>query len=91
MTESVTEKKVCRYAKSQGWLVYKFQSPSNRGVPDRMFMRHGVLIFIEFKSPGKRPTNQQHATHERIRDHGFPVFIVDEPQQGIDLLAGLSS
>ena len=59
MRESEIEKKVSNYAKTQGWLSYKFVSPSNRGVPDRIYLKAGKCIFIEFKAPKKKPTKLQ--------------------------------
>jgi hypothetical protein len=36
MRESEIETKVCNHAKYLGWLCYKWVSPGNRSVPDRM-------------------------------------------------------
>lgn len=77
MRESKIEKKVCKYATDQGWLVYKFSSPGHRGVPDRIFMRNGVMFFIEFKALGKKPTKLQEAVAERIEKQEFGVYVVD--------------
>lgn len=59
VTEKSIELKVCRWARDNGWLVYKFTSPSQRGVPDRLFIKDGRVVFIEFKRPGHRPTRLQ--------------------------------
>ena len=53
MRESKIEKEVSRYAKDKGWLTYKFKSPGQRGVPDKIFMRNGIMFLIEFKATGK--------------------------------------
>lgn len=86
MTEAQIEKKVCEHAKRQGWLVYKFQSPSQRGVPDRIFLKKRLVMFVEFKAPGKRPTKQQLATHEKFRKQGFLVYVIDNIDAGKRLL-----
>ncbi len=78
MLESKIEKDVCDYAKSKGWLVYKFVSPSNRGVPDRIFMRHGKMFFIEFKATGKHPTKLQEKKARDIQKQLFGVYVVDD-------------
>ena len=80
--ESTIESKVCRYARSLGWLAYKFTSPSFKGVPDRIFIRKGVIFFIEFKSLGKKPTKLQAKTIDRIRSQGFDVYVVDNIDKG---------
>ena len=59
MRESTIEKAVCAYAKSQGCLVMKLAGPNQKGQPDRMFIRNGKVLFIEFKAPGKLPTKLQ--------------------------------
>ena len=86
MRESVIEKKVGDYATLKGWLVYKFSSPNTRAVPDKIFMRDGVVFFIEFKAPGKLPTKLQYANHKRIKEHGVSVFVIDNIEKGIALV-----
>ena len=87
MLEKEIEKKVCDYAKREGWLVYKFSSPGQKGVPDRMFMKAGKIFFIEFKAPGKRPTMLQQVAFDKIRKiGGMCVHIVDDVTQGKDLV-----
>jgi hypothetical protein len=52
MTESELEKKAKKYAESKNCLLWKFESPSNAGVPDRILIApNGIVAFIEFKSP----------------------------------------
>ncbi len=82
MLESTIEKKVSEYAKSKGWLSYKFVSPSNRGVPDRIYIKGGECIFIEFKAPKKKPTKLQDKIIERIRNEGILVYIIDNIDEG---------
>lgn len=58
--ESKIEKAVKKYAKSKGCYVRKFKSPSQRGVPDSLFISTtGRVFFIEFKAPGEEPTDLQ--------------------------------
>ena len=82
MKESLIEKRVNTYAKACGWLVYKFVSPNNRGVPDRMYMKEGVMFFIEFKAPGKKLTPLQMVHRKQIQAQGFMVFVVGSVEQG---------
>jgi hypothetical protein len=82
MRESEIEKKVSNYAKTQGWLSYKFVSPSNRGVPDRIYLKAGKCIFIEFKAPKKKPTKLQDKIIERIRNEDIPVYVIDNIEEG---------
>lgn len=82
MLERDIEKKVNKYAASLGWLVYKFVSPNRRGVPDRMYLRHGVAMFVEFKQTGKKPTALQAKEMRKLREHGFRVVVIDDVEQG---------
>lgn len=86
MKELTIESKIVNYAKSKGWLVYKFTSPANRAVPDRIFIRHSIVFFIEFKAPGKKPTKLQKKVHNDINYHQVPVFIIDNVKTGKDLI-----
>jgi hypothetical protein len=81
--ESEIETAVCDYAKSKyRWLAYKFVSPSNRGVPDRIFIRNGDVFFIEFKAWKNIPTKLQKRVITKIRDYGIDVYVVDNVEQG---------
>lgn len=59
MLEKQIEGKIRDFAKSYKWKVFKFSSPSNAGVADRLLIRNGVTLFIEVKQEGKRPTALQ--------------------------------
>lgn len=86
MRESTIESKTVNYAKSKGWLVYKFTSPANRAVPDRIFIRHSIVFFIEFKAPGKKPTELQKKVHLDIKNQEIPVHIIDSWSKGKELM-----
>lgn len=90
LLEKQIERSVCDYAKSIGFLVYKFTSPERAAVPDRMFITpKGKVFFIEFKREGAQATAPQKREHERLRAHGVTVFVVDSVEKGrasIDLM-----
>lgn len=53
--QAAREKDIEAYLKklftARGWLVYKFTSPGNIGVPDRLLISpQGVCLFVEVKS-----------------------------------------
>jgi Holliday junction resolvase len=74
MRESALEAKIVKYCRENGILTYKFSSPSQRGVPDRVMMKDGKVLFLEVKAPGKEPTKLQLHEIEKIRKSG--VFAV---------------
>lgn len=62
-------------ARSLRLLYLKFTSPGRTGVPDRMVLVDGKVIFIEFKRPGEVPTKLQAYMHEQLREMGFVVLV----------------
>lgn len=69
-----------------GGRAYKFVSPGNNGVPDRMILLPGGrIVFVETKAPGKTPTALQTAQITKIRALGFQVYIIDS-KAGVDKL-----
>lgn len=85
--ESYIERKVTGHATANGWRSYKWSSPNNRGVPDRLYFKAARAIIIEFKAPGKRPTKLQLATHRKLEDQGFHVHVIDDIEAGKRLFA----
>ena len=83
MLERDIEKRVKDYARSKGWLAYKFTSPGHIGVPDGLFISPvGFVIFMEFKQTGKKPTAMQQREIDRINQHGVMALVVDSVEQG---------
>lgn len=84
----VRERDIERYLRDQvrlaGGRAYKFVSPENAGVPDRIVLLPGGRIaFVELKAPGRRPTRLQEMQQKRIAELGFPVVVIDS-FQGVD-------
>lgn len=52
MKEQTLERKLTTVIQAIGGLCWKFSSPGTAGVPDRICIRHGRIIFIELKAPG---------------------------------------
>lgn len=91
MLERDIEKAVKDYAKLNGWLAYKFTSPGHIGVPDGLFISpKGLVILMEFKQSGKKPTAMQQREIDRINQHKVLALVVDSVQQGKDLINAYS-
>lgn len=83
MLEKKIEVAVKDYARSLGCLAYKFTSPGHSFVPDGLFIApNGLMWFCEFKREGAKPTPGQLREHERLREHGVTVFVVDSVALG---------
>ena len=89
MRESKIEKAVVDHARKLGVLTYKFVSPANRGVPDRVFIGAGETVYIEFKATGQAPTKLQQKIHRDFLFVGVEVYIIDDIKQGTDLIDAL--
>lgn len=92
MLEKHIETRVCNFAKDQGVAAYKFTSPNRAAVPDRLNLamipeEHREIVakyvtFIEFKRHGQKPTPAQAREHQRLRELGFRVEVVDDVEYG---------
>ncbi len=70
--------------KAVGGRAYKFISPGNRGVPDRLVLfPGGQVVFIELKASGKKSTPLQEKQQTIIRELGFQVLVIDS-KTGVD-------
>lgn len=89
MLEKDIERKVVQEAKNAGWLSYKFTSPNYRSVPDRIFVKDGTAVFIEFKRPGGKLTGGQVREIQKLREAGMHVFVCWSVQEALDALRGV--
>lgn len=87
MLEKNLEKKIVNKAKQLGFLSYKFVSPSQKGVPDRIFINKiGKIFFIEFKSEKGKLTKLQEKKILELTINKSQVFVVDNEKLGLEIL-----
>jgi len=68
--------------KAIGGKAYKFVSPGNAGVPDRVVcLPGGRVVFVELKATGKKPTALQEAEQFKMRKMGVGVLNIDSKEQ----------
>lgn len=76
--ESTVEKKARQFAEELGYIQFKFVSPAQPGVPDRLFIsHHGHTLYMEFKREGEKPTEKQMKMLKRLRKQNAPCCWVD--------------
>ena len=81
MREKETEEKVRRAVKQAGGKAYKFVSPGNGGVPDRLVVLPGGHTgFVELKAPGRKPTPLQQMRIRELEGLGCRVLVLDIPE-----------
>lgn len=79
MRESEIEAHYAKLVDEADGLFFKFTSPQNSGVPDRLvLLPNGKCYFVEFKAPNKKPRRLQKVVFNMIRKRGFEVKVIDE-------------
>lgn len=82
--EARIENYLKREAERRGAIVYKFTAGVN-GVPDRILIAAGHVVFVECKAPGQKPRPIQVHRIREMREHGADVRIIDT-REGVDAL-----
>jgi len=84
MRERDIENYLREQVKRIGGRAYKFESPGNAGVPDRLvLLPGGRTVFVEMKAPGKKPSVLQQAQIRRIKNLGHTAVVIDS-KTGVD-------
>lgn len=82
MLEKDIENALVKRVKSLGGKCEKFTSPGRRSVPDRIVTLPGnIIIFVELKAPGKKPTDKQLKDHAERLALGCDVRVIDSLEQ----------
>ena len=82
MWEKNIEKQLVKAVKAEGGMCPKLVSPGTDGMPDRMVLLPEAHIgFVEVKAPGQKPRPLQERRHAQLRDLGFLVSVLDDPDQ----------
>ncbi len=82
--EARIEARAVRWARRRGWIVLKQGGAYNpTGYPDRLFLKNGIYIWIEFKRPGEVPTKLQAQRHTELRAQGAAVYVCDNSDDAI--------
>lgn len=74
MRESSIESKLVRMVRERSGLCFKFVSPGNPGVPDRIVITPaGRTVYVELKTEAGRLAAIQKWQHEELRKRGADV------------------
>lgn len=77
MREKTIEEFLRDGVRRQGGIAFKFVSPGNVGVPDRLVLwPNGKAVFVEVKAEDGRLSVMQERQIKRIRRLGFHVAVV---------------
>ncbi|MCD6163444.1 MAG: VRR-NUC domain-containing protein [candidate division Zixibacteria bacterium] len=84
-TEAKLEQKCRKLAIDAGWLSYKFESEG--GLPDRIFIKDGRIIFVEFKAPKTgRLSKLQQVQIKRMINAGAIVHVCDNVESFLRII-----
>ena len=75
--EKDLERRHAKLAAERGWLVRKVQWPGRTGAPDRMYIKDGVVVFLEWKRSGQRLRPVQEVEIEALWNAGVYAYRVD--------------
>jgi hypothetical protein len=88
MQESEIEKYLVEQVKGIGGRAYKFVSPGNNGVPDRLVVLPGaVIIFVELKALHGKLTPLQVGQITRLKGFGCSVLVIKSKPEVDDFIA----
>ena len=80
--ERELELKLRKATAERGGFCLKFTPTNWVGAPDRLVvLPGGKLGFVEVKAPGQKPRAIQERRHEQLRELGFQVSVLDDPEQ----------
>lgn len=81
MRESELEKKFTGMVRNAGGRAYKFVSPGNDGMPDRLvILPGGRMGFVELKQKGGKPRKLQRFRMAELEALGCFTAVVDDPE-----------
>ena len=76
MLEKEIERRMVQTVRERGGLCYKFVSPSNPGVPDRIIITpNGQVVFVELKTETGRLAKIQAWQLDEMRKRGADVRV----------------
>lgn len=78
MKERVVEKHLRLGIEARNGICYKFVSPGRANVPDRLCVLEGIpLYMVETKRPKQDATDAQKREHDRLRNRGVNVYVLN--------------
>lgn len=86
MSESQIEAASVKAANRLGWYGLKLHCVSVVGLPDRMFIGHGKVVFIEYKTEKGALSKVQIAAHRKFAQHGITVHVARSVADTIEIL-----
>jgi hypothetical protein len=84
--EKEIERAVVKWAERHNIRALKLNLSGNTGWPDRLFIGHGLMCFIEFKRPGYELRELQKVRFRELTQRGMYVAVFDEYDAAVAFL-----
>lgn len=81
MIESQVERYLHSKVTANYGMCLKFVSPGTVGVPDRIVIHRGRIMFVELKRPGEKPRPLQQVRARQMRAAGARVYCISTTDQ----------
>lgn len=92
-SEKAIERYFCQQMRRLGLPCIKQFNPYEAGWPDRLLvLPRNYVVWVEFKSTGKKPTEIQQYRHKTLEDLGHEVFIIasrEEAEQAVTTIKAI--
>lgn len=89
-SEKLIERKLVENVKANNGMCIKLLCDQLIGLPDRMCLFPGSkIIFVELKTTGKKPRRIQAYIHNKLRDLGFRVEVIDSVKGVVDFIESI--
>ena len=83
VSEASLQRKIVRELNALGWMVWKWEAPGRRGVPDLIALRNGVVFFAEVKTPiGRLSAAQTKMIRDMLRQ-GALVYLLRSVEDAV--------
>ena len=86
MLEAKAERDAVKWAKKRGWITYKLGGSGDRGKADRLFLHRRVIVFMEFKAPGEKPSKLQLWHARQLERVGYKTHFPTSCEEAITIL-----
>lgn len=86
--EKQIETRLVNRVEKAGGIAWKFSSPQNASVPDRIVMLNFWMFFVELKRPGLDLTEKQEAKFALLRERGVQCWCISNYME-VDFLVDL--
>lgn len=81
MKESPIESYLVKLVEKAKGRAYKWVSPGNKGIPDRIVLLEGVAFFVETKATNGRLSTLQKVQHKKLTSLEFTPVVINSKEQ----------